>query len=167
MPSAEWVNLSAACENVVAVFCAALVRPVNANQIALPTDNVRTTSQTVLTGSPTYSINSLSIDGGGVDDNSITWDKNTATANPKIIVGAGGILVNNVIGSFLSSGTEAPYTNAAVIGVTPTRGTSGQSGNTGPVSGSITAGPGSNYELTVTTANGANLHQHHGHDLDR
>src|SRR5260221_6988963 len=31
MPCAEWVNFSAACENVVAVFCAALVRPVSAS----------------------------------------------------------------------------------------------------------------------------------------
>jgi hypothetical protein len=31
MPCAEWVNLSAACENVVAVVCAALVRPVRAS----------------------------------------------------------------------------------------------------------------------------------------
>jgi hypothetical protein len=29
MPSAEWVNLSAASENVVAVDCAALLRPVS------------------------------------------------------------------------------------------------------------------------------------------
>ena len=31
MPCAEWVNLSAACEKVVAVDCAALVRPVRAS----------------------------------------------------------------------------------------------------------------------------------------
>ena len=31
MPCAEWVNLSAACENVVAVVCAAVVRPVKAS----------------------------------------------------------------------------------------------------------------------------------------
>ena len=31
MPCAEWVNLSAACEKVVAVVCAALVRPVRAS----------------------------------------------------------------------------------------------------------------------------------------
>ena len=31
MPSAEWVNLPAACEKMVAVDCAALVRPVRAS----------------------------------------------------------------------------------------------------------------------------------------
>jgi len=109
---------------------------------ALPTDNVRPTSQTVLTGSPTYSINSLYLDGAGIDDNSITWDKVTTNANPKIIVGAGGILVNNVVGAFVNSGTENPSINAAVIGVTPVRGSTGNgAANAGPVSGSITAGP--------------------------
>jgi autotransporter-associated beta strand protein len=127
---------------------------VNDIATATPTSNVQVVSPTLLTGTGTYTVNSIYVNGAGGGSNSVTWAKTDA---PKIVVGAGGILVNGVTGTFLTSGTEPVFTNAAVIGINPVVGTSGNTGNLGPVSGSITAGPDSNYELIVTTANAANL----------